>query len=245
MDAATRFLQAADEFCVWIQHCDEPARYSGSLQAIQSLRSVMEGEFDLEIPVDRSVDFDKRVKRSVEATFHDECVSSGTGCARSAEATSHDEYVSSEKRYLRYWFVCMAGGSGWECMTAILSKKWKRKFQDPSTPKNKYKCCVCTANYKTVWGVIIEYSIDGKLYYFRAPIPDEDTLDIKALDIERKVKDNSSAIDIYNSLPMIPPTTTSLVRPIDVEQGTYKLPPRAEYKEIPLWSWPDVLAFAG
>ena len=160
-------------------------------------------------------------------------------------STFHDEYVSSWKGYLRYWFVCMSGGAGWECMTAILSKMWLRKFKDPSASKNKYKCSVCKANYKTAWGVLIEYSIDGKIYYFRAPIPDEDTLDIKAADIDRKMSKNSSAIDIYNSLPMIAPTTTTLVQPINVDLGQYRLPPMVVYKEIREWRWVDVLAFAG
>ena len=130
-------------------------------------------------------------------------------------------------------------------MTAILSKMWLRKFKDPSALKNKFKCSVCTAKYKRAWGVLIEYCIDGKIYYFRSSVPDEDTLDIKAADIDRKMSKNSSAIDIYNSLPMIAPTTTTLVQPINVELGQYKLPPMAVYKEIPVWRWVDVLAFAG
>ena len=41
-------------------------------------------------------------------------------------STFHDEYVKTKNGYLRYWFVCMAGGNEWPCMTAILSKLWDR-----------------------------------------------------------------------------------------------------------------------
>jgi hypothetical protein len=50
-------------------------------------------------------------------------------------STFHDEYVKTKHGYMRYWFVCMAGGIDYPCMTAILSKKWKRKFEDPSPPR--------------------------------------------------------------------------------------------------------------
>jgi hypothetical protein len=67
-------------------------------------------------------------------------------------STFHDEYVKTKHGYMRYWFVCMAGGIDYPCMTAILSKKWKRKFEDPSASKNKYKRTVCNANYMTKVG---------------------------------------------------------------------------------------------
>jgi hypothetical protein len=60
-------------------------------------------------------------------------------------STFHDEYVKTKNGYLRYWFVCMAGGNEWPCMTAILSKLWQRKFADPGASKNWYKCTLCNA----------------------------------------------------------------------------------------------------
>ncbi len=35
----------------------------------------------------------------------------------------------------------------------------------------------------------MELQLEGKIYVFRATVPDEDTLDIKAMDLERKHKE--------------------------------------------------------
>jgi hypothetical protein len=102
--------------------------------------------------------------------------------------TYHNEFVMAKKGYLRYWFVCMAGGTD-PCLPAITSKMWDRKFKDLSATKNEWTCSVCCANYLTQWGVFVEIQIDGKIYCLRATIPDDHTLDIKAMDLERKLKE--------------------------------------------------------
>jgi hypothetical protein len=171
-------------------------------------------------------------------------VTGKTKCDMWQASTFHDEYVKTKNGHLRYWFVCMAGGKEWPCMTAILSKKWDRKFADPGASKNRYKCTVCNANYKTGWGVFVEITIDGKIYCLRSTVPDEDTLDIKAMDLERKHKDASTAQALYDAIPMIAPTETQYVRCIDVEKGQYRLISKPLYMELPEWKWTEVLTFS-
>ncbi len=155
------------------------------------------------------------------------------GVAQNAAAndniTFDDEYVKIKNGHLRYWFVCMAGGKEGPCMTVILSKKWDRKFADPGASKNWYKCTFCNANYKTGWGVFVEIAFDGEIYCYRSTVPDEDTLDIKAMDLERKRKDASTAQSLDDAIPMIAPTETLYVRCIDVEKGQYRLISKALY----------------
>jgi hypothetical protein len=158
-------------------------------------------------------------------------------------STFHDEYVKTKNGYMRYWFVCMAGGNERPCMTAILSKKWQRKFEDPSTPKNKYKCTVCNETYMRRWGVFVEVQIQDKLYVLRSTVPDEDTLDIKAMDLEREHKDKSIAQALYDAIPMIAPTVTQYMSCHDKEKGQYKLVSKEAYMELPQWNWTQVLTF--
>jgi hypothetical protein len=166
-----------------------------------------------------------------------------TKCDMWQASTFHDEYFKTKRGHLRYWFVCMAGGKEGPCMTVILSKKWDRKFADPGASKNWYKCTFCNANYKTGWGVFVEITFDGKIYCYRSTVPDEDTLDIKAMDRERKHKDASTAQALDDAIPMIAPTETLYVRCIDVEKGQYRLISKSIYMELPVWRWSDILMF--
>jgi hypothetical protein len=158
-------------------------------------------------------------------------------------STFHDEYVKTKNGYVRYWFVCMAGGYENPCMTAILSKKWQRKFEDLSRPKNKYKCTVCNKYYKRKWGVFVEVNVDGRIYSLRSRIPDEDTLDIKAMDLELKHKDKSTAQALYDAIPMNAPTETQYMRPLDAEKGQYSLRSKEDYRALPTWNWTNMLVF--
>ena len=75
----------------------------------------------------------------------------------------------------------------------------------------------------------MEITFDGKIYCYRSTVPDEDTLDITAMDLERKHKDASTAQALDDAIPMIAPTETLYVRCIDVEKGQYRLISKALY----------------
>ena len=83
-----------------------------------------------------------------------------------------------------------------------------------------------------------------KLYCLRSVIPDDDTLDIKAMDIERKYKDAKTAQEIYDAIPEIAPTVTSLVSCVDEAKGQYRMSSKADYEALPVWNWADILTFS-
>ena len=85
--------------------------------------------------------------------------------------------------------------------------------------------------------------LEGNIYVFRATVPNEETLDIKAMDLERKHKEIGNAQALYDAIPMIAPTKTQYVTCLDEEKGKYKLVSKAAYMALPLWNWTDVLAF--
>jgi hypothetical protein len=102
----------------------------------------------------------------------------------------------------------------------------------------------------------VEITIDGKIYGLRSELPDDDTLDIKAMDLERKHKDASTAQALYDPIPMIAPTETEYVKCIDVEKGHYRLSfsddektssdveTTSSYMGMPVWRWSDILTFS-
>jgi hypothetical protein len=84
------------------------------------------------------------------------------------------------------------------------------------------------------WGVFVELQLEGNIYVFRATVPDEDTLDIKAMDLERKHKEIGNAQALYDAIPMIAPTKMQYVTCLDEEKGKYKLVSKAAYMALPL-----------
>ena len=170
------------------------------------------------------------------------------GVAQNAAAndniTFDDEYVKIKNGHLRYWFVCMAGDSERPCMSAMLPNTWCRKFADPSASRNKWKCTFCNSNYRTKWGVFVEVTIDGTIYCIRSTVPDDDTLYIKSMDLERKRKDTSTAQALYNAIPMIAPTETQYVHCVDSEKGQYSLISKRLYMDLPQRHWSDVLTLS-
>jgi hypothetical protein len=161
-------------------------------------------------------------------------------------STYHDELTSSDSSTFRYWFICKAGGQ-WPCNSLILSKKWGRKFEDPSASKNKYRCTVCGANYKTIWGVLIEvtetdqYGRPTALYYMTAEPPNEDVLDVKAAQIEATLaKRARTAREVYDAIPSFAPSVSSVVSVVDEQAGQYKVIDDAFLKTLPVWRWADI-----
>ena len=73
--------------------------------------------------------------------------------------------------HFRSYYTCQSGGEGYECLTVITSKAWRRRFEDPLATKQRWKCTWCGAKYKTWMGVIIEIKKDGVFYYLKAEIP--------------------------------------------------------------------------
>jgi hypothetical protein len=162
--------------------------------------------------------------------------------AANDKITLYDEYLQTENGHMRYWYVCMAGGREYPCMTAIPPKFFQRKFEDPcASQKNcKFKCPYCNSKNNTSWGVFVEITIDGKIDCLRATVPDDDTLDIKAMDLERKHTDWSTAQALYDAIPMIAPTESEYIF-FDGEKNQYCSISKPLYMELPVWTWMHVL----
>ena len=101
---------------------------------------------------------------------------------------------------------------------------------------------VCNANYKTSFGCLIELKIGPDLYYMRSKVPDEDTLDIKARELEEMFKcTDLTAQKLFDSIPVFEPTTTSMVEPLNVEKGQFRITDINFYRELPMWDWTEIL----
>ena len=160
-------------------------------------------------------------------------------------STYHDEYTRSNcgSSYIRYWFVCLAGGTEYPCLTAITSKLWGRR-KPLGAPKNKWFCTYCNSNYKTKFGCLIEVRIVDQLYYLRSRIPDGDALDIKACEIEDAFRGRElDAQELLDSIPVYEPTTTSLVEPRNVEKGQFKITDYEYFRKLPEWEWMQIVTF--
>ena len=68
-------------------------------------------------------------------------------------------------------------------------------------------------------------------------------MDIKAADIEGKMKTGNTAMDVYNSLPMMATLMTTMVTLINEELGQYQLPPLKQYEQVPSLFWAGILSF--
>jgi hypothetical protein len=90
----------------------------------------------------------------------------------------------------------------------------------------------------------VEIRHKDKLYCLRSTIPDEDALDIKAMDIERTYKEARTAQEIYDAIPELAPTITSLVSCVDEAKGQYRISSKADYEALPVWNWSDILTFS-
>jgi len=164
-------------------------------------------------------------------------------------ATFQDELASNPrtKSSFRYYFVCLAGGSLYPCFTAITSKGWRRKHDGEAwKPGQKYYCLKCEAGFKTKWGVICEVIIGEQVYYMRAEVPDEDTLDIQALRAEHKMggADCKTPKELFDMLPVINPRATVIMQEVNATTGQFTITDREFFQTLPMFKWADVMTFA-
>ena len=76
-----------------------------------------------------------------------------------------------------------------------------------------------------------------------APCPDDVTLDIRALALQKKFGSDISAAQLYASIPVIHPTVTSLVIEIDSEKGDYRFASEQAYEQLPEFGWDHIFRF--
>ena len=134
-------------------------------------------------------------------------------------ATYQDEFSNGGKgNYLRFYFVCQAAmgkGSAGRCLCTMASIDWKRKIETTKWVAGQaWYCLECWCRFKAGWGCLVEWEIDGQLYYQRSECPDAASLDIMAMKAERDVfKGGMTAEQLFAALPKYPPSRTTLVQP--------------------------------
>ena len=134
-------------------------------------------------------------------------------------ATYQDEFSNGGKgNRLRFYFVCQADmgkGKAGRCLCTMASRDWKRKIETTKWVKGQaWYCLECWCKFKAGWGCLVEWEIDGQLYYQRSECPEPASLDIMAMRAERDdFKQGMSAEQLFAALPKYPPTRTTLVQP--------------------------------
>jgi hypothetical protein len=168
------------------------------------------------------------------------------------ESTYPDEDVSDtvSGTCMRFYFICLGGGTETPCMTIQQSKDWQTKSDDPLRPKGYM--CPCGTTYKTKYGIIVEIvtpGVDGILYC-RAPVPDEHINDMRAMLHESKLKPMTPEA-LYQAVPACKPSITSLIveRKTDCHgnlcgnRRTFRS--KKDYQDLPEFDWYEVFHISG
>jgi hypothetical protein len=151
---------------------------------------------------------------------------------------------------LRAFYICLAGGSQWPCASLILSKHWARKFEDIGASKQKWRCTVCSANYKTRFGQLVELITRSGTFYFLADIP-RDWDDVRAMWVESCNPNAQSPDQLWAAIKDIHPQKSQILRPATAADmhsggdpyGVYKILALPELQACPRFSWDQLVHF--
>ena len=104
----------------------------------------------------------------------------------------------------------------------ILSKVWKRLFDELEHTKQRWYC-YCRTRYKTKFGLIIEIVIKGVCHWMRASFPGQEIQNIIFAQIEKQFTQYDTPQELYGVLPNVYPLDRELfVKPIADHEGHYK-----------------------
>ena len=153
-----------------------------------------------------------------------------------------DQWFSTGKVAFNVYYICKAGGTGYECNTLILSQEWDL-FNPIGSTGQRYYCQCCTAGYKTKFGVCVEIIVKGKAMYCLAELPPFDLTDAKCMKIEEDYQEFKTPEALLENLPKIKPMdTTTFLRPAlawksgQVAPGHYHFDAEM-LKDIPMLNW--------
>ena len=159
-----------------------------------------------------------------------------------------DEWFRTGESSFRFFYLCDSGGTANQCRTLIPSGKWTRKKEDPLATGQVWYCPWCGAQYKTRFGVMIEFiNRDGERLFTRASFPPKHWQDAKWMSVERGMKDKTfdTPMDLLTQLPEVAPLTGNVLNrrsdlrgAADFEMAKYCFEIRKErYSEMPLLAW--------
>jgi hypothetical protein len=157
-----------------------------------------------------------------------------------------DEFSSFKGGYFRYYFLCPGGWtangvSGDRCMTMLSSKKWRQLYPSEAWAPGQRWYCDCGTRFKGGNGVIVEIREGTQYFYMRAPCPDAEILDIRAMAHEKKFGKLTPA-ELYAKLPVCQPAVTTLVT--HQAGGLARFQSHVLFLTLPEFSWDSIFQFA-
>ena len=152
------------------------------------------------------------------------------------------------------YYICLGKfGDQTDCLMLIPSKDWDRQGKNPIDCKTWFCTSKCHhKKYQAKWGqVVIVARLNKKgtweRYYMRAKVPEWDKEDIRAMDVEERLaKPTDSALDVYEKLQRLVPTTDELVVPAEnANADSVRLRSRADLEKMPWFPWDQIYGRVG
>ena len=120
-----------------------------------------------------------------------------------------DQWFKEGNVQFNVYYVCKSGHLQWPCNTAIESMAWDRLHDDPQAVKQRWYCKMCTAKYKTKFGVLVEFVLEqgGKkvAMYALGDLPPFDIQDAKLMKIEETFSAYKTPEALLAALPKVTP----------------------------------------
>ena len=147
----------------------------------------------------------------------------------------------------KIYYVCLAThGNNPRCFMMYTPKGWRRKYQalenlcesGHQRPKPQTYYCDCGAKYKQIWGCLVEFNVDGILYYMRAAPPDERTLDMLA---DMFYKPGMSAAELFNRLPSVPPQSSTFVKMVQDSKDVMMMTDPDFFDSLQVFPWSQIM----
>jgi hypothetical protein len=148
------------------------------------------------------------------------------------------------------WYICGAK-TGWDdtlqvsvpCLRMTPSKDWRRKLDDPLTTGRQKYYCKCYAGYNHNWGQVVELSRWNRTKgvmertYLRSDVPSWDLEDVRAAEMEERLKP-VSARELFDKTKRLTPTATDVVK--EMPDQTFKLVDYDTWQAMPHFTWKEV-----
>jgi hypothetical protein len=126
-------------------------------------------------------------------------------------------------------------------MTMLSSKKWRQLYPSEAWAPGQRWYCDCGTRFKGGNGVIVEIREGTQYFYMRAPCPDAEILDIRAMAHEKKFGKLTPA-ELYAKLPVCQPAVTTLVT--HQAGGLARFQSHVLFLTLPEFSWDSIFQFA-
>ena len=106
--------------------------------------------------------------------------------------------------------------------------------------KQRWYCGKCGARYMTKFGLLLEVRLQGMAYYLLAQLPPQHMGDLKNAIIQMRYSENcKTALDPYNCIPDLQPSSVKLSEPLDFGWAHKGVPLKGHFRILDM---PHLLA---